>query len=382
VRLCVSPATSTIKIIVVCEDVLRYSVFPPDRKRRGRSHSAPGHGAFQTIITHEKVENADEFGTISANLQACRERGMASVVLSILLLLQTVSPAAAVKVVNGRLSVEGGAPAPSSFTLPLLSGGGTSTPALPLNGSRSITIRPQIDGTFRVQLPPGEYRVGAPGRLPPGYTLKSIVYGEGDLLQGPLKISSDDSAELVINLAISGPSPAVSVSGHVTGMPPGQIQRIALREPNGGDLSAALETSVGPDGAFTFPKVLPGTYIVYLRLRAQTQVTVGNRDVTGLTVAYPQDILVSGHVIAEGAQTSIPAIIVEANGKPTTLQNRATATFILSLGYGENSVSVRNIPEGYRLKSITYGEVDLQKQPLKLDGPAIWDIIVRLAPKN
>jgi hypothetical protein len=87
-------------------------------------------------------------------------------------------------------------------------------------------------------------------------------------------------------------------------------------------------------------------------------------------------------VIVEGAQTAIPAIIVEGNGKPATSQNRATGTFILSLGNGENSISVRNIPEAYRLKSITYGDVDLQKEPLKLDGPAIWDIIVRLAPKD
>jgi hypothetical protein len=305
---------------------------------------------------------------------------MTSVVFSVFLLLQTASPGG-VRVVTGHLSVEGGAPAPSSFTLPLMAGGGAPTPALPAGAGRSLTIRPQIDGAFRVQLPPGEYRVGAPGRLPPGYTVQSIVYGGVDLLRSPLKISSDDSAELLITLAINGPSPAVSVSGRVTGMAPGQVQRIALREPTGGELSAALETSVGADGAFTFPKVLPGNYIVYMRLRAQTPVTVGNKDVTGLIVALPQDILVSGHVILEGAQTAIPAIIVEGNGKAATAQNRV-GTFILILGNGENAIAVRNIPEAYRLKSITYGDVDLQKEPLKLDGPALWDIIVRLAPKN
>ena len=92
---------------------------------------------------------------------------MTSVVFSVFLLLQTASPAAGVRVVTGHLSVEGGAPAPSSFTLPLMAGGGVPTPALPAAG-RSLTIRPQIDGAFRVQLPVGEYRVGAPGRLPPG----------------------------------------------------------------------------------------------------------------------------------------------------------------------------------------------------------------------
>jgi len=307
---------------------------------------------------------------------------MTSVVFSVFLLLQTASAAGGVRVVPGRVSVAEGAPAPSSFTLPLIAAGGAPTPALPASAGRSLTIRPQIDGTFRVQLPAGEYRVGAPGRLPAGYTLQSIVYGGVDLLSSPLKIASDDSAELLINLAINGPSPAVSVSGRVTGMSPGQVQRIALREPTGGELSAALETPVGADGAFTFPKVLPGNYIVYLRLRAQTPVTVGNTNVTGLIVALPQDILVTGHVIAEGAQTTVPAVTIEGNGKPTNSQNRVTGTFILSLEKGENSISVRNIPGAYRLKSITYGDVDLQKAPLKLDGPAIWDIVVRLAPNN
>ncbi len=125
---------------------------------------------------------------------------MTSVLFSVFLLLQTAAPAAGVKLVprevTGRLSVEGDAPAPSSFTLPLMPGA-------------SLTIRPQIDGTFRVLLPPGEYRVGAPLGLPAGYTLKSIVYGGTDLLRSQLKIAPADSTELLIELAINGPPPAV-----------------------------------------------------------------------------------------------------------------------------------------------------------------------------
>jgi hypothetical protein len=284
--------------------------------------------------------------------------------------------------VTGRVSVKGDAPVPSSFTLPLMPSGTGTASALPAGANPSPAIRPQIDGTFRLQLPSGEYRVDTPRGLPPGYMVKSMVYDGVDLLRSPLKVGPDNSAELLIELATNGPSPAVSVSGHVTGIPPGQVRRIALREPTGGDLSAALETSIGADGAFTFPNVLPGNYTVYLRLRAQTRVTVGNKDVTGLTVAYPRDILVAGHVIVEGAQAIIPAITIESKGPTGTAESRAARTFVLSLGNGENAISVRNIPEAYRLKSITYGDVDLQKEPLKLDGPAIWDIIVRLAPKD
>jgi len=300
---------------------------------------------------------------------------MTSVVFSVFLLLQTGGP-----VVTGRISVEGDAPAPSSITLPVIAG---PTSLLPAGVNPTLIIRPQIDGTFRVQVQRiGEYRLGTAGGLPPGYTVQSIVYGSVDVMRNPLKVSLDDSAELLITLAVSGPPPTVSVSGHVTGIPPGQFLRISLREPSGGYIGAALETSIGSDGSFTFPKVLPGAYIVYLRLRSVTQVMVGNKDVTGLIVAHPQDILVSGHVITEGAQSAPPAVIIEGNGKAATMPVRPNGTFILSLEKGENSISLRNIPQAYSLKSMTYGDADLLKQPLKLDGPAIWDIIVRLAPKN
>lgn len=297
---------------------------------------------------------------------------MTSMLFAVFILLQAAAPAAVRVVpreVAGRVSVEGDAATPASFALSLM-------PGMPL------TIRPQIDGTFRALLPPGEYRVGAPLGLPAGYTVKSIAYGGVDLLRSPFTVASDIAPELRIELAVSGPPATVSVSGRVTGIVPGQVQRIALREPTAPYLAAALETTVGADGAFTFPKVFPGAYLLYLKLRAQTRITVGDKDVTGVTVAYPQDILVSGHVIVEGAQTVPPAIIIGRTGTAGTSPNRMTGTFILSLENGENAISVRNIPDAYRLKSMTYGNVDLQKDPLKLDGPALWDIIVKLAPKD
>jgi hypothetical protein len=43
-------------------------------------------------------------------------------------------------------------------------------------------------------------------------------------------------------------------------------------------------------------------------------------------------------------------------------------------------MSVRNVPAGYRVKSMTYGATDLLKQPLKIDGLAVWTVTIRLAP--
>jgi len=306
---------------------------------------------------------------------------MTSLLLSIVLLLQAPVPVG-VKALTGRVTVEGGAPTPSSFTLPLTAANAVApTPGLTRGAAGTGTlIRTQIDGGFRLQLPVGEYRVGEPAPLPAGYSVQSILYGGVDVLRNPLRVSAGDSGELVINLAVKGPAPTVSVSGRVTGITPGQVLRISLREPSGGQISAALETSVAADGSFKFSNVLPGNYIAYFRLRAVTQVRVGNTDVTGVVVAVPQDILTSGHVILEGPQGTIPAILVESNGKTAT-SNRA-GTFVLSLEKGDNAIAVRNIPDTHSIKSITYGDVDLQKEPLKLDGPALWDIVVRLVPRN
>src|SRR5262245_59124414 len=136
---------------------------------------------------------------------------MTSLLVAVFLLLQSVP-----RQVTGRVSVEGGAPYPSSFTLQLM----------PVGAGRASTlaVRLQIDGTFRVVLLPGEYRVGGSSGLPAGYTLKSIAYGGVDLLRNPLKIAADDSADLLIELAVNGPPPVVSVSGRVTGIAPGQFR--------------------------------------------------------------------------------------------------------------------------------------------------------------
>jgi len=53
---------------------------------------------------------------------------------------------------------------------------------------------------------------------------------------------------------------------------------------------------------------------------------------------------------------------------------------MLNLKDGEYNVSARSVPSGYQVKSIMYGTTDLQKEPLKIDGPVTWEIIVRLTP--
>jgi hypothetical protein len=51
---------------------------------------------------------------------------------------------------------------------------------------------------------------------------------------------------------------------------------------------------------------------------------------------------------------------------------------VLTLPDGEHTINVRSVPAGYTLQSMRYGTIDLQKSPLKIDGPITWEIVVRL----
>src|SRR5262249_49759198 len=133
-------------------------------------------------------------------------------------------------------------------------------------------------------------------------------------------------------------------------------------------------------------RVLPGNYVARLSLSglaAARQVTVADRDLTDVIIAYPREFVVASHILIEGGPSDdAPAVVLEAKGlKPASASWTALSVnnlAMLNIKDGEYNVSVRSVPAGYRLKSITYGPTDLQKAPLKIDGPVTWEIIVRL----
>jgi hypothetical protein len=93
------------------------------------------------------------------------------------------------KEVRGRVVIDGSSPIPR-FSIPLIAA----------RSETLVTIDPQTDGTFTVFMPAGEHRAGAPLGLPSGYAIQALSYGSVDLLRDPLKVSSDDSPELIIRL--------------------------------------------------------------------------------------------------------------------------------------------------------------------------------------
>ena len=285
------------------------------------------------------------------------------------------------KEIKGQITVEGNLP-PNvpmprlAFALaPAIAGVPVSSATLP------ATVQP--DGSFTIALPEGERQITLPAAaIPTGYKLASVTYGTADLLKNPIRVSRTDTAQLRITYDATAIVP-VRVTGRVANLLTTQGVRVVLTNP----VFGSTEASVATDGSFAFSKVMPGNYVARLSLSglsASRPVAVGNQDVNDVLITYPREFLVGGHIIVEGAgDAEPPQVTVEAkpsNGAGTSRTATSIVNGVLLLGLkdGEYNISLRSVPAGYQLKSITFGTTDLQKTSLKIDGPVTWEIVVRL----
>jgi hypothetical protein len=194
----------------------------------------------------------------------------------------------------GHATVEGGG------ALPRQVAGGTVLPAVlqleawrlprPSGGS---SVVPRGDGPFLLTLAAaGDYWV-RPTLLPIGYELKSMTFGNVDLLKDPLPMTSPPASETIRIALVKTALPGVKVSGRVTGLqalstPP--IRRLVLNtirtttNPQDGrlvDTQYSAEVFPNPDGTFEFQGVTPGQYLLQVLLgNAATPVDVGTSDIT------------------------------------------------------------------------------------------------------
>jgi hypothetical protein len=270
------------------------------------------------------------------------------------------------KDIRGRVVIEGNVPMPRlAFNV-----GGAPLPA-----------NPQQDGTFTITMPEGERQISIlPASVPAGYTITSFTYGTTDLLKTPMKIAAADTMQLNVGVNATAVKP-VNVSGRVTGLLTTRGVRVVLMSP----ILASTEASVNPDGSFHFSGIIPGNYTARLSLSgltAGTPISVNTRDITDAVIEYPRQFVVTGHVLLEGSGAANPPQITleakPATGRATTADGPGNGVIMFTLKDGAYNVTARNVPSGYQVKSIMYGTTDLQKEPLKIDGPVTWEIIVRL----
>jgi hypothetical protein len=184
-------------------------------------------------------------------------------------------------VIVGQVTIEDGSTLPSSLTYATAGNPILNPPSLvSLVAIRSNPISPlsfggivRADGAFVVvNYQPGEYRIAA--RLPFGYNIKSLTYGDVDLLKTTLKISNVADATGDVRMVLTktpppGTSGGVKVSGRATGAPPPANAWITMQTGAQGSVYAGSigETLVRPDGTFEFQHVPPGSYSAQLMPR-------------------------------------------------------------------------------------------------------------------
>jgi hypothetical protein len=203
----------------------------------------------------------------------------------------------------GQVTVDDGSPLPTSLTYATAGYPIVSTPSLvSLVAVRPNPISPlsfggtvRADGAFVVaNYQPGEYRITA--RLPFGYDIKSLTFGDVDLLKTTLKIPNVASATGSVRMVLTknpqpGTSVGVKVSGHVTSEPPPATAWILMQPSSPGPVSAGAigETLVRPDGTFEFQRVPPGVYAAQIIPRQATapQIAIVVEDVDVANVEFP-----------------------------------------------------------------------------------------------
>ncbi|HET9217600.1 MAG TPA: carboxypeptidase-like regulatory domain-containing protein, partial [Terriglobia bacterium] len=229
----------------------------------------------------------------------------------------------------------------------------------------------QPDGTFRANVPEGEYRVSWTN-LPVGHELKSITTGSVDLLTTPLKVSVDTPPEPIkVLLAVDG-NPWVKVSGRVINL--GSNRTLVLTGPS----VEQIQLTVNPDGTFQIPQALPGTYQIRPNTSALatpslvmqlTSVVIPNQDTTNLVITLPPTKDVQGIVVnnsGAGVQVRLSVNYSQTNGGGLrTIGTQPDGRFTLEIPEGSDLRLTLSVP-GYTVKSATYGTTDLMRENIRV----------------
>ena len=67
-----------------------------------------------------------------------------------------------------------------------------------------------------------------------------------------------------------------------------------------------------------------------------------------------------------------------ASGPPINSRSTNVGVLRIMVPEGEMTFAVRDVPAGYQVKSFMYGDLDVLKNPLKLDDPAIWTFVLKI----
>src|SRR5262249_18031829 len=138
---------------------------------------------------------------------------------------------------------------------------------------------------------------------------------------------------------------------------------------------------IAPDGTFEFPNVQPGNYVLNIGIPVPTQpIVVGSSDISGLEFEAPNIHSVPVRVTTEGLGATVPRLlftIAYRNGTTGIVAgNGPDGTIRVLMPEGEHRVTP-NVA-GFRVKSLTYGSIDVLKDPIKIGPTDREDLVIAL----
>jgi hypothetical protein len=252
-----------------------------------------------------------------------------------------------------------------------------TTPFVPrfwlnLTGPQTITAYPreQPDGSFTIGLPLGEWTVSVPN-LSSDVTLKSLSYGDRNLLTEKINVVANETKQLRMSVAPN--QLTVKVGGRI--ILDSKLRPVdSFMRLTGG---TNLVTTVNADGTFLFPRVLPATYSWCCNY-GWTSITVPNRDVTDLTLRG-----ISGRIVMEAGTLDSGSYFQANNGKGISAASVGPdGSFTLILAEGSYRLEMSALPAGTTIKSIRYGAKDLSNQTFEFTRDvAIADLTITIGTR-
>jgi hypothetical protein len=264
--------------------------------------------------------------------------------------------------VSGRAVMPPGLPAASIQRVVLGS---------PVGGVAVLGTNAKSDGSFQfLNVRPGTYVI--------------VVFVNGTTPQSRL-VAVADKDLTGIDISILPPTPippppangGVTVSGRAIiseSAPVTGARRVFLAYPGGG--ISPQEFPLGPDGSFLFRNVLPGTYNLVVGgvgLFVPFSVVVADKDLTGIEIDTASIVTLRGTVAVEGGKPQPQFSLSFTSASSARSFNAILAPIgmlLVSLPEGDYRVNLSGLPQGYKVKSVRAGSLDLLANPLKVSRSA------------
>jgi len=239
-----------------------------------------------------------------------------------------------------------------------------------------------VESRFQILVLAGELRFSL--RNPSArYSVVSVTYGSADLRSDPLILSGPPTSEIVVTLrsvTATAPTTGATVSGTLSGAlselaTPRRIVLCAYER------SACDEVVASNTGSFEFRGVQSGTYRIRvvgtLYAIPPSMVEVRERDVVGVAVRVLHSVAVRVTVAVDDGSPlpDWPQMKLSSSGPSGPLEASIppAGTLEYRFGEGEQFLLMKNLPDGYDVKSMTYDGKDVLQFPLTIardDAPS------------